>query len=101
MRARAIGAEAQADTVLQHARDAISLKSRSHSTVVPCLRLAADCIAKRSRIVLQIFSLSRSAARGVGCSTETGSDAGKVFLRASSSVFSRCLRSRLLRALAS
>jgi hypothetical protein len=33
--------------------------------------------------------LSRSAAGGVGCSTETGSDAGKVFFRASSSAFSR------------
>jgi hypothetical protein len=36
--------------------------------------------------------LSRSAAGGVGCSTETGSDAGKVFSRASSSAFSWRLR---------
>jgi hypothetical protein len=34
-----------------------------------------------------------------GCSTETGSDAGKVFFRASSSAFSSRLRSRLLRSL--
>jgi hypothetical protein len=32
-----------------------------------------------------------------GCSTETGSDAGKVFFRASSSAFSSRLRSPLLR----
>src|ERR1700746_3689212 len=44
-----------------------------------------DIIAKRPAIVLQVFALSRSAAGGVGCSTETGSDAGKVSLRASSS----------------
>jgi hypothetical protein len=34
-----------------------------------------------------------------GCSTETGSDAGKVFFRASSSAFSSRLRSPLLRSL--
>ena len=34
-------------------------------------------------------------AGGVGCSIETGSEAGKVSLRASSSTFSWCLRSRL------
>ena len=39
---------------------------------------ALDRIAKR--LVLQVFALSRSAAGGVGCSTETGSDAGKVSL---------------------
>src|SRR6266436_8430201 len=49
------------------------------------------------RIVLQVFALSRSEAGGVGCSIETGSDAGKVSLRASSSAFSWCLRSRSLR----
>ena len=37
------------------------------------------------------------AAVSTGCSTETGSDAGKVFLRASSSAFSCRLRSRLPR----
>jgi hypothetical protein len=56
---------------------------------------ALDRIAKRYLIVLQVFALSRSAAGGVGCSTETGSDAGKVSLRASSSAFSWCARSRL------
>jgi hypothetical protein len=49
--------------------------------------------------VLQVFALSRSAAGGVGCSNETGSDAGKVSFRASSSAASRCLRSRRARAL--
>jgi len=62
---------------------------------------ALDRIAKRYLIVLQVFALSRSAAGGVGCSTETGSDAGKVSLRASSSAFSWCVRSRLSRALTS
>ena len=38
----------------------------------------------------QVFALSRSAAGGVGCSTETGSDAGKVSFRASSSACSWC-----------
>jgi hypothetical protein len=49
----------------------------------------------------QVFALSRSAAGGVGCSTETGSDAGKVSLRASSSACSWCVRSRSSRALLS
>jgi hypothetical protein len=40
------------------------------------------------RIVLQVSALSRSDAGGVGCSTETGSDAGKVSFRASSSASS-------------
>jgi hypothetical protein len=34
-------------------------------------------------VILQVFALSRSVAGGAGCSTETGSDAGKVFFRAS------------------
>jgi hypothetical protein len=49
----------------------------------------------------QVFALSRSAAGGVGCSTETGSDAGKVSLRASSNACSWCVRSRSSRALLS
>jgi len=40
---------------------------------------------------------SWSAAGGVGCSIETGSDAGKVFLSASSSASSWCLRASFAR----
>jgi len=60
---------------------------------------ALDSFAKRHRTSLQVFALSRSAAGGAGCSNETGSDAGKVSFRASSSAFSWCLRSRSSRAL--
>ena len=58
-------------------------------------------VRQRAAPSLQVFALSLSAAGGVGCSTETGSDAGKVSLRASSSAFSWCLRSRVSRALSS
>ena len=41
--------------------------------------------------------LSWLAPGGVGCSIETGSDAGNVFLSASSSASSWCLRAHLAR----
>jgi len=62
------------------------------------LLMNIDSIAKPHRGGLQVFAPSRSAAGEVGCSAETGSDAGKVFLRASSSAFFCCVRSRVRRA---
>jgi hypothetical protein len=47
---------------------------------------------------LQFFAPSRSPVGVTGCSAETGSDAGKVSLRASSSASSWCVRSRVARA---
>src|SRR5689334_25104267 len=50
------------------------------------------------RICVQLsVDLTASVAGGPGCSTETGSDAGKVFFRASSSACSRRQYSRLPR----
>lgn len=48
-------------------------------------------------VVFEAFAVrvqSGSAADGAGCSIEIGSDAGKVFLRASSSASSWCCRAR-------
>jgi hypothetical protein len=46
---------------------------------------------------LHVFTLVWSFAGGVGCPIETGSDAGKVFLSASSSASSWDLRVRVAR----
>ena len=56
----------------------------------------AKTLRKRSGVQLSV-ELTPSTAGGPGCSTETGSDAGKVFFRASSSAFSRRQYSRLPR----
>jgi hypothetical protein len=80
----------------------VALDDRPRPGKEPTITAAAKAwVVKRSLIARQVFALSRSAAGGVGCSTETGSDAGKVSLRASSSAFSWCMRSRLSRALSS
>jgi len=56
------------------------------------------CKDPAERICVQLsVELTASVAGGPGCSTETGSDAGKVFFRASSSAFSRRQYSRLPR----
>ena len=63
--------------------------------------LAARGLSPRLRHHAQRAMAYSCAAGSTGCSTETGSDAGKVFLRASSSAFSCRLRSRLPRAVSS
>jgi hypothetical protein len=72
-------------------KSALDVSSRS---ILGSLRRAWKM---QSVIAPQVFALSRSAAGGVGCSIETGADAGKVSLRASSSASSWCLRSGLRR----
>jgi hypothetical protein len=57
----------------------VALDDRPRPGKEPTITAAAKAWAvKRSLIARQVFALSRSAAGGVSCSTETGSDAGKI-----------------------
>jgi hypothetical protein len=71
------------------------------SLIKELLRLVRSKMAPRARSSSFRSLPCRGRRRTAGCSTETGSDAGKVFLRASSSASSWCLRSRLSRSLSS